>query len=178
MGTNRTRPARPSAISRASGTEKRLSRFPELYSRVGFAHQYRALQDEELSFVLTRRWRQLGLGLDDADFTDAQAVAAIVRITSGNFRLLHRLFVQIERILKINGLNGSLTKWRFADARCPVAQADNRPFIFMRRLGEKACRTVLIFASVTNVSPVSLYIRPRVPRRTDATHPAMRAPRW
>jgi len=87
------------------GIEKRMSRYPQLYSRVGFAHQYRPLQDEELTFVLTRRWRQLGLGLDDADFTDAQAVAAIVRITGGNFRLVHRLFVQIERILRINGLS-------------------------------------------------------------------------
>ena len=43
-----------------------------------------------------------GLALDDAD---AQAVAAIARITGGNFRLLHRLFVQIGRILKINGLS-------------------------------------------------------------------------
>ncbi|MEB3029841.1 ATP-binding protein, partial [Parvimonas micra] len=59
---------------------------------------------EELAFVLTRRWRELGLDLDDADFTDAQAVAAIVRITGGNFRLVQRLFVQIERVLKINGL--------------------------------------------------------------------------
>lgn len=86
------------------GIEKRMARYPQLFSRVGFAHQYRPLQDKELTFVLTRRWRDLGLALDDADFTDAQAVAAIVRITGGNFRLLHRLFVQIERILKINGL--------------------------------------------------------------------------
>lgn len=87
------------------GLEKRLSRYPQLYSRIGFAHHYRPLQGDELSFVLTRHWRQLGLTLDDADFTDAQAVASIARITGGNFRLLHRLFVQIERILKINGLN-------------------------------------------------------------------------
>ena len=57
-----------------------------------------------MAFVLTRRWRDLGLSLDDADFTDAQAVAAIVRMTGGNFRLLHRLFVQIERILRLNEL--------------------------------------------------------------------------
>ncbi len=87
------------------GIEKRLSRYPQLYSRVGFAHHYRSLQGDELTFVLTRHWRQLGLALDEADFTDAQAIASIARITGGNFRLLHRLFVQIGRILKINGLS-------------------------------------------------------------------------
>jgi DNA transposition AAA+ family ATPase len=87
------------------GMEKRLSRYPQLYSRVGFAHHYRPLQRDELTFVLTRHWRRLGLALDDADFTDVQATASIVRITGGNFRLLHRLFVQIGRILKINGLS-------------------------------------------------------------------------
>ena len=87
------------------GIEKRLARYPQLYSRVGFAHQYRPLGDEELAFVLTRRWRELGLDLDQADFTDAHAVAAIVRTTGGNFRLVQRLFVQIERILRINGLS-------------------------------------------------------------------------
>jgi DNA transposition AAA+ family ATPase len=87
------------------GIEKRMTRYPQLYSRVGFAHHYRPLQGDELTFVLTRHWRKLGLSLDSADFTDTQAIAAISRITSGNFRLLHRLFVQIERILSINELN-------------------------------------------------------------------------
>jgi len=87
------------------GLEKRLARYPQLYSRVGFAHHYRPLQDDELTFVLTRHWRQLGLSLDSTDFTDTQAMAAISRITRGNFRLLHRLFVQMERILRINELH-------------------------------------------------------------------------
>jgi DNA transposition AAA+ family ATPase len=87
------------------GIEKCLARYPQLYSRVGFAHHYRPLQDDELTFVLTRHWRQLGLSLDSTDFTDTQAMAAISRITRGNFRLLHRLFVQMERILRINELH-------------------------------------------------------------------------
>jgi hypothetical protein len=86
------------------GIEKRMARYPQLYSRVGFAHHYRPLQGDELSFVLTRHWRKLGLHLDTADFSDTQAIASIARVTSGNFRLLHRLFVQIERTLKINEL--------------------------------------------------------------------------
>jgi DNA transposition AAA+ family ATPase len=87
------------------GMEKRLSRYPQLYGRVGFAHHHRPLRGDELTFVLTRHWRRLGLALDDADFTDAQAISSIARITGGNFRLLHRLFVQIGRILKLNGLS-------------------------------------------------------------------------
>lgn len=78
------------------GIEKRLARYPQLYSRVGFAHHYRPLRDDELTFVLTRHWRQLGLSLDSADFTDTQAMAAISRITRGNFRLLHRPTVCLE----------------------------------------------------------------------------------
>jgi DNA transposition AAA+ family ATPase len=86
------------------GIERRLERYPQFYSRIGFAHHYRTLKGDELTFVLTRHWRKLGLALDEADFTDHQAIATIVRITGGNFRLLHRLFVQIERIMRINEL--------------------------------------------------------------------------
>ena len=86
------------------GMEKRLSRFPQFYSRVGFAHYYRSLTGDELTFVLTRHWRSLGITLDNADFTDTQAVASIARITGGNFRLLRRLFTQMERVMQINEL--------------------------------------------------------------------------
>ena len=82
------------------GMEKRLSQYPQLYSRIGFAHTYRSLQGDELTFVLTRHWRRLGLALDDADFTDNQAIASIARITGGDFPLLPRLFVRISRIFK------------------------------------------------------------------------------
>lgn len=84
------------------GIEKRLSRYPQLYSRVGFAHEYQPLQGEELAFVLRRHWKRLGLALNADDFTDDRAIAAVARITGGNFRLLQRLFSQIERILTVN----------------------------------------------------------------------------
>jgi DNA transposition AAA+ family ATPase len=86
------------------GIEKRLARFPQLYSRVGFVHHYRSLSADELAFVLARHWP--GLHLDDtADFTAGEAVAAITRITNGNFRLTCRLIAQIQRVLDINHLS-------------------------------------------------------------------------
>jgi hypothetical protein len=63
------------------GIDKRLARYPQLYSRVGFAHHDRPLQGNEFTFVLARHWRELGLCLDGADFADAQAIAAVASIT-------------------------------------------------------------------------------------------------
>lgn len=88
-----------------TGIEKQFSRYAQFYSRVGFAHKYQPLGQEELEFVLQRQWKQLGLQLDPDDFTDHQAITAIQRITRGNFRLIDRLFKQIKRVLKINELN-------------------------------------------------------------------------
>lgn len=87
------------------GIDERFRHYPQLYSRLGFSHQYRTLGREELLFVLDRHWKRLGKTLDPDDFTDAQAIAAIERITRGNFRLLERLFPQIQRVLKINELD-------------------------------------------------------------------------
>jgi DNA transposition AAA+ family ATPase len=86
------------------GIDQRFRHYPQLYSRLGFSHLYRALGRDELLFVLDRQWKRLGRTLDPDDFTDAQAIAAIERITRGNFRLLERLFPQIARVLKINQL--------------------------------------------------------------------------
>ena len=86
------------------GIDQRFRHYPQLYSRLGFSHHYRSLARDELLFVLDRHWKRLGRTLDPDDFTDAQAIAAIERITRGNFRLLERLFPQIIRVLKINDL--------------------------------------------------------------------------
>jgi DNA transposition AAA+ family ATPase len=86
------------------GLEKRLSRYPQLYSRVGFVHHFKPLSSEEISFILQHKGQQLGMSLDLSDFTDIEAVATITRITGGNFRLLQRLLGQVERVMQINEL--------------------------------------------------------------------------
>jgi DNA transposition AAA+ family ATPase len=86
------------------GIEKRLARYAQFSSRVGFVHQFRTLSAEAMRLILAYKWEQLGLTLVPDDFTTAEAMAAIIRITGGNFRLVHRLFSQIERVLQINRL--------------------------------------------------------------------------
>ena len=94
------------------GLEKKLSRYPQLYSRVGFVHQFKALNKEDNEVVLTRKWEQLATGFQELDANkaeQAEAVAAIIRVTNGNLRLINRLFAQVKRIMEINDLK-ALTK--------------------------------------------------------------------
>lgn len=85
------------------GIEKRMARYPQFYSRVGFAHNFHPLQGKDLSFVTAHHRRKVCSGAG-AGTPNAKAIATIARITGGNVRLLHRLLVQIERVLKINKL--------------------------------------------------------------------------
>ena len=87
------------------GIEKRLARYPQLYSRVGFVHSFRALNTEEVRRLLTTDWPQLGFTRPANGVAEEEAIAAIVRSTGGNFRLLHRLLAQVGRVLEINGLD-------------------------------------------------------------------------
>jgi len=85
------------------GIEKRLARYPQLYSRIGFAHEYRPLTSDELTAVLTRRWQTTDLTDDDA-LAQTVAIATVARITGSNFRLIDRPLTQVERIREINHL--------------------------------------------------------------------------
>ena len=87
------------------GFERRLARYPQLYSRIGFIHQYRPLDPEDIQPVLHHYWRYLGLNLDPRNETDANSVLTIVRITRGNFRLIERLMTQVLRVMDINHLD-------------------------------------------------------------------------
>lgn len=83
------------------GLEKRLMRAPQLYSRVGFAHEMEPLSDEETRDFLEKRWSHRVKAFSD-DFTEREAVATILRITRGNIRLIERLMMQVEHVLVAN----------------------------------------------------------------------------
>ena len=53
--------------------------------------------------LLAQRWAPPGVQLPALPL-DQETVAAIIRITGGNFRLLNRLLTQVERILEVNSL--------------------------------------------------------------------------
>ena len=90
------------------GLEKRLARYPQFYSRIGFVHEFRPLIAQEIRQLLDRHWTPPGIHLPEHSL-DPETVATIIRITGGNFRLLNRQLTQIERILEINSLT-RLTK--------------------------------------------------------------------
>ena len=83
--------------------EKKLARYPQFYSRIGFVHEFRPLGISEIRQLLGQRWTPPGVHLPQQPL-DPETVAAIIRITGGNFRLLNRLLTQMERILEINSL--------------------------------------------------------------------------
>lgn len=92
------------------GIEKRLTRYPQLYSRIGFAHEFDKLSKDETHHILEYKWEELGLSIKLEDFSDYEAITSIIKITGGNFRLIQRLFTQIERILEINNLETITTE--------------------------------------------------------------------
>jgi len=85
------------------GLEKRLARYAQFYSRIGFVHEFRPLGAAEIRQLLERRWTPAGVCLPDQPM-DAETMAAIIRMTGGNFRLLTRLLTQMERIMELNAL--------------------------------------------------------------------------
>ncbi len=70
-------------LIRMPGIEKRLIRFPQLYSRIGFAHAFKALSKEEISFIIKHYCNSLGVEVKFEDFMDQEAVSAVTRITQG-----------------------------------------------------------------------------------------------
>lgn len=86
------------------GNEKRIARFPQFYSRIGFVRAFRPLDAEQIQTLLESRWAPAGVKLPDEQLLP-EVIASLIRMTGGNFRLLTRLLTQIERVLSVNDLH-------------------------------------------------------------------------
>lgn len=84
------------------GIEKRLARYAQLYSRVGFVHHYRPLSSDEMRSILVNGPDQLLEAVPTQGLSDPAVLAEILRITGGNLRLVVRRLTQISRILEVN----------------------------------------------------------------------------
>jgi DNA transposition AAA+ family ATPase len=87
------------------GLEKSLARYPQLYSRIGFVHEFRPLSQADVRQLLREGWFPSGVSFPDEGLVDEEAIATLIRIAEGKFRLLHRLLTQIGRVLEINKLD-------------------------------------------------------------------------
>jgi hypothetical protein len=85
------------------GIEKRIARYPQFFSRIGFVHEFRPLSDADIQVLLEQRWAPVGIQLP-APSPAPEVITAVIRLTRGNFRLLVRLLTQMQRVLAINGL--------------------------------------------------------------------------
>lgn len=86
------------------GLEKRLARYAQLYSRIGFVHEFKPLGETEIRLLLATHAADFGISFDEAKLDAIEAQAAVIRITRGNFRLMERLFAQMRRIMILNGV--------------------------------------------------------------------------
>lgn len=86
------------------GIERRFSRYPQLYSRVGFLHEFKSLSKDEMTFIIENHLQHLGTKINMDSFSDYETLNTIVRIAKGNLRVLTRLFQQLERLMKINNV--------------------------------------------------------------------------
>lgn len=68
-------------------------------------HEFRTLSAQQVRHVFDQKWLPSGVTVPVERFTEKEVLATLIRITGGNFRLLHRLITQSARLMEINALS-------------------------------------------------------------------------
>ena len=63
------------------GLEKRLARYAQFYSRIGFVHEFRSLSSGEVRQLLAQGWKPAGVTFPAISTLDAEAAAATIGVT-------------------------------------------------------------------------------------------------
>jgi hypothetical protein len=61
------------------GLEKRLARYPQFYSRIGFVYEFWPLSQSEMRQFFLQRWMPLDLALLKVAKIDPDAIATTIR---------------------------------------------------------------------------------------------------
>ncbi len=61
------------------GIELRVARVPQFYSRIGFVHELRPLDEAQITKLLNERWLPAGVRLPDAVFAP-DMIATLIRM--------------------------------------------------------------------------------------------------
>jgi len=69
-------------------------------ARVCVSFEIKPINTAEMKLFIQQKWRELKLPLS----ADDAVSAAIMRVSDGNFRRLHRIFGEIERLQQLNRL--------------------------------------------------------------------------
>ncbi len=70
------------------GIEKRVARFPQFYSRIGFVHEFRPLDEAQITKLLDQRWAPAGVTLPN-EVLAPEVVATLIRMSAENFACSH-----------------------------------------------------------------------------------------
>lgn len=62
------------------GIEKRVARFPQFYSRIGFVHEFRPLDEAQMTTLLNEGWLPAGVRLPDAVLSP-DVIATLIRMS-------------------------------------------------------------------------------------------------
>lgn len=84
------------------GIDRRLRRtgYGQLHSRFTFGYEIQALTNQEMKVFIAHKWSELALPLS----ADDGVSLAIMHLSAGNLRILHRIFAEIKRLQKLNCL--------------------------------------------------------------------------
>jgi hypothetical protein len=86
------------------GIEKRIAGFPQFYSRIGFVHEFRTLEEKEITELLNQGWGPVGVTLPN----EMLGARRDRQFDTNEWRELPTTdppLTQIERILKVNQLD-------------------------------------------------------------------------